>query len=78
MIKIYDLSQRNFADITKLLGDKWFDRDPNEDYNAYELVDVTLADTVIFKAYSNGDITLDLGGRLASIPSDNYYTVEIM
>ena len=78
MIKIYDLAQRDFTNVTKLLGDKWFEREPNEDYNAYELVDVTLTDNTIFKAYSNGDIVLDLGGRLATIPSDDYYTVEIM
>ena len=78
MIKINDLTSRNFVDITKLLGERWFERDPNEDYNSYELVNVTLAEAVIFKAYTNGDVVLNLGGRVATIPNDNYYNIEII
>ena len=78
MIAINDLSQKTFVNITKLLGDNWFERDPDEDYNAYNLVDVELADAVILKAYTNGDLTLDLGGKLATVPSDDYYNVEII
>lgn len=78
MIIINDLSQKTFVNITKLLGDNWFEPEPDEDYNAYSLVTVELADYVILKAHSNGDLTLDLGGKLATVPSDDYYNVEIM
>lgn len=76
MIKIHDLKQQTFVDVTKLLGERWFDSHSNENNN-YELDNVIIADAVIVKAYTNGDVVLDLGGRLATIPSDNYYIIEI-
>ena len=76
MIKIHDLKQQTFVDVTKLLGERWFDSHSNENNN-YDLDNVIIADAVIVKAYTNGDVVLDLGGRLATIPSDNYYTIEI-
>lgn len=80
MIKINDLKKQTFDDITTLLGERWFDSHSNENCNAnnaYDLVNVIIAEAVIVKAFADGDVVLYLGGRLATISRDNYYIIEI-
>ena len=80
MIKINDLKKQAFEDITMLLGERWFDSHSLEDNkanSAIDLVNVIIDDAVIVKARANGDVLLDLGGRLATIPRYNYYLIEI-
>ena len=74
MIKINDLKKQTFDDITMLLGEKWFDGHSPESFG---LINVSIAEAVIFKAHTDGDVILNLGGRLATIPKDNYHYIEI-
>lgn len=76
MIVIKDISLNMVAAIDDEIGYSW----RNGALPLGELegcADVTLEEGVIFKAYTDGTIVLDIGGKIAFLPSGGYKEVTI-
>lgn len=41
------------------------------------LIDIILNENVIMKSYGDGSLTLDLGGNLASLEANEYFTITL-
>lgn len=74
IIKIYGLSEDAFKRIKATLNKNW----KKDSYVDDGLYYVRLGENVIVKAASGNDhITLDLGGTLADIGSDEFVTLKM-
>ena len=76
MIVIKEISLNLVGAIDEELGYHWRDGAlPEGEFD--ECVNVKLEESVIFKAYTDGTITLDVGGYKAFLPSGSYKEVTI-
>jgi len=41
------------------------------------LIDIILNENVIMKSYGDGSLTLDLGGNLATVEANEYFTITL-
>ena len=76
MIVIKVMSTNMVKEIDNELGYSWREGAlPRSEFD--DCVDVTLGESVIFKAYTDGSIVIDIGGYKAFLPSGAYKEVTI-
>lgn len=72
LITIWGLSKQAHNDLINLLGEYYTKIDVVDDNN----IDVTLRKSVILKSHID-TVTLDLGGRLATIDANDFHYIAI-
>ena len=76
MIVIKDVPLKIIGELDEELGHYW--RNGNLPLGMTDgYANVTLGENVIFKAYTDGLVVLDIGGNKAFIPSESYREVTI-
>lgn len=74
---IEGMNVMKFGEICGILGADWAKFAGCTNCEASGLIDVELCDTVIMKAYPDGAIFFDRGGRLADMEANDYFSITL-